>query len=971
MQFYGYKHSGARKALIICVVSTLLHVPGVFAQISEGGIPPSFGYDQIPALRSAVKKTEVPVGFYIEDLREVDNWRAREGSPMPVSKLIQVDYTMDNSGSRTTLPGGERIWRLYLRAADAVAVMLYYKDFYIPEGGKLFIYSVDKSQLLGAYTKNTHLSGGLFATEFIGGDELVLEYVESEISDEKPRIHIDEIGYGYNTSALKTFCGITTRAVSGSCMVNINCEEGDAWQNEKKGVCHTIQRIGRANYICTGSLMNNTAEDFSPLILTARHCATYTETDKENKTIEHIADNSDMQQWVFYFNMEREECSNSSLTAVRKTMIGCSLLVNTGMKDGSDGMLLLLNDIIPENYDVFYNGWDRGDTPASSGACIHHPSGDYMKISTYGTPTKDYSFVSSEFTGYKNAHWNVIFQATANGFGITEGGSSGSPLYNENKLVVGTLTGGNSSCDYPRGLNIYGKMSYHWGKFQADSAHMDIWLDPTGSGVQTLAGRFRKMFKPAPLNVRAVNQGQSVSLAWDAPPGDEHPVFYNVYRNNQKIGDVSSVSFIDREPVVGSLVYSVSAVYSDGEESPFASTTISFVKFKAPTGLKVERIGMTDEIKLSWHAPVYEQTIYWGTMEVERVHWIGFGGNQSFYYGQKWSREEISPLGGKSIKAVQFIPVEKNTYEIFISQGSSSYRQNIESSSLRYESVNTIILDNPFVIDASGSLIVSIYISKVGDDHPAACDNGPAVDGKGNLCSFDGTYWEKFNINTPGKYDYNFIVSAIVSTESGKEAGGNNNGKILKHGVGVSEHSSETPGSNSGIATRFGIVKPRVSVLPFNENTVSLRSSMPAAFPEVTRYRIYRNGSVHRDNIDAAVTVHVEKTPLNTEYKFQVSAFYGNIESERSNEETIIVSVENINDVIDIYPTRFSNVITLKGYSSVTRIEAFSVSGKVCLVVNNPSEEIDTSSLSPGLYFFRIYGSNNKVLKVVRTIKTS
>jgi hypothetical protein len=880
---------------------------------------------------------------------------------MPVSKLVRVDYTMDNSGSRTTLPGGERIWRLYLRAADAVAVMLYYKNFYIPEGGELYIYSADKSQVLGAYTKNTHPSGGLFATEFVGGDELVLEYVESEISDEKPRIEIDEIGYGYNTSALKTFCGITTRAASGSCMVNINCEEGVEWQNEKKGVCHTVQRIGGVGYICTGSLMNNTAEDFSPLILTARHCATYTESSK-GTTIEHVADNSDMQQWLFYFHWEREDCSNSSSTAAYRTMTGCRLLVNTGLQNGSDGMLLLLNDMIPESYDVFYNGWDRRNTPASSGVSIHHPSGDYMKISTYGTPAKDYTFASSEFTGRINAHWNVIFQATANGHAVTEGGSSGSPLYNENKLVVGTLTGGNSTCAVPEGLNLYGKMSYHWNAFSADSTHMDVWLDPVGSGVQMLAGRFRKVFKPAPLNVRATNQGQSVLLEWDVPPGNDHPVSYNIYRNNQKIGNASSVSFTDWDPSVGSLVYSVSAVYSDGEESSYAFTTLSFVKLEAPTGLKAERTG--DEIRLSWNAPVYEQTIYWGTMEPRYM--VGFpdSKNTPFYYGQKWTREEIAPLSGKFIKAVRFIPLENNTYEIFISQGSSSYRQNI--SPLKYRDINAVVLNEPFVIDASGSLIVSIYISNVGTDYPATSDNGPAVEGKGNLYSFDGENWRS-DENDPDEENYNFIVSAIVSTESGKSGGDDDGGKILKPLAGVPVRSSKTSGSNSRAATEL---KLRVSALPFNENTVSLRSSMPAAFPEVTNYRVYCN-SLHRD-VDAAKTVYVEKISSGAfEYKFQVSAFYGNVESERSNEETVIVSVENVNDVIDIYPTRFSSVISLKGYSSVTRVEAFSVLGKVCLVVNNPGEEIDTSSLSPGLYFFRIYGSNNKVLKVVRTIKTS
>ncbi|MDR2776385.1 MAG: T9SS type A sorting domain-containing protein [Tannerella sp.] len=936
---------------------SLLHITGVSAQISEGGTPPSFKYAQSQTLRSAVKKTEVQVDFYIEDLREVDNWRAREGAPMPVAKLIPVDYTMDNSGNRTALPGGERIWMLHLNAPNAVALMLYYQDFYIPEGGKLFIYSADKSQLLGAYTEKTHSSGGLFVNEFIGGDELILEYVESEISSEKPRIHIDNIGYGYNTSALETFCGITTRAVSGSCMVNINCEEGDAWQNEKKGICHMVQRIGKASYICTGSLVNNTAEDFRPLILTARHCASYCEKEG-SKCIEVVADSLNMQQWVFYFHMEREGCSNSSLTAGHKTMTGCKLLVNTGKNGGSDGMLLHLNDMIPEEYDVFYNGWDINDTPASSGVGIHHPSGDYMKISTYETPAKKTTFMSEEFTGYENACWNVTFQQTANGRGVTEGGSSGSPQYNENKLIVGTLTGGNSTCNFLSGLNIYGKMSYHWDKFKKDSAHMDIWLDPLGTGVKILAGRSRKIFKPAPVNIKAVNQGQSILLTWEPPQSAEPRLHYNVYRNNQKIGEVLPVSFIDRNPTVGSLVYSVSAVYEDDEESTFSSTTISYVKFKAPADLKIERIGATNKVKLSWNAPVYEQTIYWGTMYP--TYRVGFENNSPFYYGQKWSSEEIAPLNGEYIEAVQFFPWENNTYEIYISQGEYSYRQNIEPSLLIYKNMTTVTLNEPFPIDGSKSLIVSVY--SAGGDYPAICDDGPAVDGKGNIYSPDGEHWEKFyDEGSPDEFNFNFIVSAVVSSERRATQNDNGNDKdfVLKRNAKVSEHLAA------------GIVKLRIDVLPFDENPVSLRSSMPAVFPEISQYRIYCNKSVHR-TVDAAVTEQIEQVLTGSEYRFAVSAFYGNIESEKSEEKMIYVGVENVeDDVATVYPTVFSGFVTLRGHSSVTRVDVISVSGKVCLAVDNPVGTIDTSSLSPGLYFFRIYGSNNQILNIVRAIKVS
>jgi hypothetical protein len=633
------------KSLFICFICTILSFSSaVFAQISEGGIPPSFN-DRI-SLRSGLMITKVPVDFHIEDLRETDNWKALEGAPLPVAKLIPVNYTMKNSGYHTIVQGGEKIWRLHLKANDAVAIMLYYSDFYIPEGGKLFIYSADKSQLLGAYTNRTNPSGNLFATEFVGGEELVLEYVASNTSDEKPRICITDIGYGYNASALKTFGDITTRGTSGSCMVNINCEEGGNWQHEKRSVCHMIQRIGNKSYQCTGSLMNNTAEDLRPLILSAFHCAYDFSTSS-------YATESNMHQWLFYFNKESEGCDNSSLNQISHTLVGCKLLAATGMEGGSDGMLLLLNDMIPEKYNVYYNGWDARGEAALSGVSIHHPNGDFKKISTFNEPSRSYTFLSDEFKGEALAHWNVIFAKTLNGHSVTEEGSSGSPLYNENKLVTGTLSGGNSSCENPRLLNLYGKMSAHWANYPSDSSsRMDVWLDPLNRGVKTHQGRFHKVLKPSPKNLKAVNLGQSILISWDAPVFVEVPNRYKVYRNDFLISETNSFSCIDYEPVIGSMIYSVSAVYDDSEESDFSSTTLLNLKHQAPTDFRAERTSInSDQVRLNWSAPAYEQTIYWGALRYNSH--IGFTLQRvPFYFGQRWSADEIAPLHLKTIKAV-------------------------------------------------------------------------------------------------------------------------------------------------------------------------------------------------------------------------------------------------------------------------------------------------------------------------------
>ena len=935
-----------RKSLFICLlIAYTICSSAVFSQISEGGAPPSFNYPL--SSRSAGSATKVPVDFYIEDLRETDQWKAREGVPLQVSKLITVDYSMENSGYYTQLPGGENIWRLHLTAKDAVAIMLYYNDFYIPEGGRLFIYNPDKSQLLGAYTHRTHPSGGLFATEFIGGDELILEYVASETSAEKPRIAIGEIGYGYNTAALRAFCNITPRATSVECNININCEEGQAWQNEKKSVCYTVQRIGTGTWICTGSLMNNTAVDFKPLILTAAHCA---------YNGKNIASAKDMEQWLFYFNRELEGCSNSTKPKISNTMIGCTLLTNTGLAGGSDGMLVLLKNVLPDYFDVFYNGWDRSGEAALSGVCIHHPQGDYKKISTFDEPAKTYTYISSDFRGDSEAHWNVFFKATTNGFGVTEGGSSGSPLYNENKLVVGTLTGGSSPvvCYDTKMLNIYGKLSYHWDRYKTDSTRMDVWLDPLNTGVKTFPGRFKTELKPAPLNLRAVNLGQSVSLAWDAPQSAEAPNGYNVYRNNVKMAETTSLAYIDNDPIMGSITYSVSAVY-DEEESAFTSAILYLIKYKAPYDLIAERpTPPGTQVEVSWKAPVYEQTIYWGTMMP--TYMIGFDEKTPFYFGQQWDASEIAALHNKSIKAVQFFPIESNTYDVYIVQGEHAYRQPIETASLKQRELNTIELNTPFVIDGSMSLIVSIFTSDVVTDYPAVCDEGPAVNGKGNICSTDGIEWYLLNDGEePGDFDYNFVVTAIVTSESG--------------------HLS-VDGKNTDIALRRSLIKanynalqPRKSVLSFDDYHVSLRSSLPAAFPEITRYRVYRSGSFFKE-VNAPVTSCEDNYLINTIY-YQVSAFYDQIESEKSDIAYItVVNNEYMDAAIRIIPTRFTNMITLQGYEYVSRIEAISVSGKVMLTVNRPNQQLDTSSLPPGLYFFRIYDVFNKqqLIKAIKII---
>lgn len=489
------------------------------AQLNEGGIPPSFAYSN--QLRSQVEVTQIPVNFCIEDLKQVDAWKVSNGAPLATAKIIPTDLNIRNSGTWTTLPDSTKVWQLHIQAKGAIALMLYYNAFSIPEGGKLFIYNPDKSQVAGAFTHHTNPTTTRYATEFIAGDELILEYV-LPASGALPDLSISDVGYGYDHLTVvesQSQLRLTGSNTSGTCNVNVNCSEGDEWQNQQKGVCYIQQRIGDYIYLCTGSLVNNTARDQKPYVLSAFHCF-------QDDASSSLVPDSILTQTLFYFHYSLSGCESTSTPSKPKVLTGCRRIAYSPIQDGSDGMLLLLNHTIPSTYDVYYNGWDRAAFSAVSGVGIHHPAGDYMKISTFGEMVPypaNWINTDNKDTTIANADLIVTFDQTKHGHGVTEGGSSGSPLFNQNGLIIGTLSGGGSSCEEPNGINIYGKFSYHWDVYgNSDSTQFKNWLDPIQSNPTYLLGMNQSGYSTAQLKAPASISAATPTttkavITWTAP----------------------------------------------------------------------------------------------------------------------------------------------------------------------------------------------------------------------------------------------------------------------------------------------------------------------------------------------------------------------------------------------------------------------------------------------------------------------
>ncbi len=457
-------------SLILGLIPVLiLLLPGLLsAQLSQGGMPRSF------SLAMAADTTaSVSIAPPATDLLSAED--AVKPVPYRFSVNIPVNLGIGNSGYWRKAGDGTKVWRLNVSSAGALALTLYFDRFRLPEGGRLFVYNPLRSQMIGAFSAANNNDMQTFATALIYGDKLTLEYDAPE-GVAPPELHIAEVAYAYR--GISDYSGLKTGfGGAGKCEVNVNCSEGNLWQNEIRSVARIQVKRSSGNVWCTGSLINNTLNDGKPYLLTADHCGTQSTA-------------TELSQWIFYFDYESVNCANPSNEPALKSLTGASLVAHGGNSGttGSDFYMVLLNTEIPYAYHPFFNGWSRDPMVASpSGAGIHHPAGDIKKISTYTQPVQP----SNWNGGSKVTHWMVSWAETLHGHGTTEGGSSGSPLFDNQGRLIGTLTGGQSSCDSAsmNSPDYYGQFAYHWDKNGTDSLSvLKFWLDPNNSGVMSLGG---------------------------------------------------------------------------------------------------------------------------------------------------------------------------------------------------------------------------------------------------------------------------------------------------------------------------------------------------------------------------------------------------------------------------------------------------------------------------------------------------
>lgn len=340
-----------------------------------------------------------------------------------IPREASISPSHQGTWSAVNVQDNARVWALSLSSKGATAVRIHFQDFNLPDGAKLYLYSTAAPDDVEVFEGKGPRDRGDFWSTIFAGDTVNFELIDAngQTPASTPLFHVSDISHLFKDV-------VGPLGTAGACNLNAACYP--AWNTTGDAVGRIAGSEYGGTFVCSGTLLSTQANDFTPFFLTASHCF-----------------NSDQlaQTAVVYWLFKSSTCNGTppNILSVPKTS-GATLMNYSSPVDAS---LLYLTGVVPAT--IPFAGWSTADPAVSESITgIHHPRGSHRRISFGQELAED-----GNYLGYHQVQWSS---------GITEPGSSGSPLLNANHQVLGQSSLGSSSCTFLQGSDYYGKLSLNF-----------------------------------------------------------------------------------------------------------------------------------------------------------------------------------------------------------------------------------------------------------------------------------------------------------------------------------------------------------------------------------------------------------------------------------------------------------------------------------------------------------------------------
>lgn len=409
---------------------------------------------------------------------------------------------------------------------------------------------------------------------------------------------------------------------------------------------------------------------------------------------------------------------------------------------------------------------------------------------------------------------------------------------------------------------------------------IDLWIAPADSREAVRAERVMvtaNQMESQPVRI-AGNGFTSYNHIMTQMSFPRELIGYNIYRDQEMINvDPHLLTEYTDNDVENDVTYSyyVTAVYTEGESEP--SNTVEATPqgtpsiYPPPLNLTASLVG-DDSVLLNWDAPEFGSWFYWGSGENPIDNGIGTGQAAVFAVAQRFTPDNIADLGiaNQFLTTVRLWPrVAGATYTVKVWRGGSSNPWN--AGELLYSEVATGLtmsqwndyeLSDPVQILADQEIWFG-YEVDTPSGHPAGCDDGPAIDGYGNMMYWQNA-WDTL-IGIAPTLDYNWCLQGFASYASGREL------TPIVH----TRSANPGRGENVNLTSEFTDSQP----MPVIRNS------------RLTGYRVYRNGV---DIADVEETTYLDEGLEPGVYQYYVTSVFGDEESDPSNVVVVNTQVSTI-----------------------------------------------------------------------------
>ncbi|HXV76442.1 MAG TPA: serine protease, partial [Candidatus Polarisedimenticolaceae bacterium] len=320
---------------------------------------------------------------------------------------------------------GGFVWATALTSDGASALRVGFAGVRLPSSTDLYVHNL-VGQAFGPYSRRDLTPAGELWSNSVLGDTVIVQLrqwgpaTDAELG--AISLSIEELGHigpkfrPAVVAATREFC-----EQNASCVENTNCSGGPSWSAKADAEAATALMLwisGAFINTCTGGLVSDTdGSSQIPYVLTANHC---------------VSKNADAANMEFYFQFEVAcggNCPNEWAGGGIQRLGSTLLATNRS----GDYTLLQMSQSPPSGSSLM--GWTTANVANADGTTLYRISHPATAPQAYSAQTVDTS--AGTCRGVPRGDW--IYSRDI--YGATEGGSSGSPVYNGAGQIVGQLTG--------------------------------------------------------------------------------------------------------------------------------------------------------------------------------------------------------------------------------------------------------------------------------------------------------------------------------------------------------------------------------------------------------------------------------------------------------------------------------------------------------------------------------------------------